>query len=303
MTVQFRNYTKHAGISDDYFKVRAFFAKLGYREYTYARWDWMTTHTYLDKSAVGFMGYWEVNHKVVAVTPIDGAFGVAFCLTLPEYEYLKKDMLLYAKKNLAKDGKFEVVIDDHDAYFQEIASGLGFVATPHKEFDAIFHIDQTPTDYILPEGFTVVSMKERLDLYQYGKVLWKGFNHEIDGEGEFVFTEEKRQAFEAEMVRPNVDLDLKIAIVNPEGDFVSYCGMWYDRDAGFAVVEPLATDPKYRKMGLGKAAVLEGIRRCKDLGAKVAFVGSSQQFYYNIGFRPYSTATLWKAQDEQKTQG
>ena len=123
---------------------------------------------------------------------------------------------------------------------------------------------------------------------------WKGFNHEADGEGEFVFTDEKRKAYEDEMVRPNVDLDLKIAIVNPEGNFVSYCGMWFDSDAGFAVVEPVATDPEYRKLRLGKAAVLEGIRRCKELGAKVAFVGSSQQFYYNIGFRPYLTSTQWK---------
>lgn len=58
-------------------------------------------------------------------------------------------------------------------------------------------------------------------------------------------------------------------------------------------MEPVATDPDYRKLGLGKAAALEGVKRCRDLGAKVAFVGSSQQFYYNIGFRPYSTKTWW----------
>jgi GNAT superfamily N-acetyltransferase len=294
MAIQFRTYNDIAGISDDYFKVRSFLVKLGYKEYTYARWDWMTTHTNLDKSAVAFMGIWEDNNEVVGITTIDGALGLAFCLTLPEVEYLKKDMLIYARSNLAKEGKFEVMINDCDVHFQEIASQLGFVATPNKEYDAIFHIDQTPIDYTLPEGFNIISMNDRLDLYQYGRVLWKGFNHEIDGEGEFVFTEEKRVAYENEMARPNVDLDLKIAIVNPEGDFVCYCGMWYDPKAGFAVVEPLATDPAYRKLGLAKAAVLEGIRRCKMRGATVAFVGSSQQFYYNIGFRPHLTSSVWK---------
>jgi len=48
------------------------------------------------------------------------------------------------------------------------------------------------------------------------------------------------------------------------------------------------------KMGLGKAAVLEGIRRVGELGAKKVFVGSSQQFYYSIGMRPFATATMWK---------
>ena len=297
MAIQFRNYTSQAGINEDYFKVRAFFVKLGYKEYTFARWDWMTTHTYLEKKAVGHMGLWEQNSEVIGIATIDGALGQAFCMTLPDYAYLKKEMLTYAKANMAKDNKFEVTIDDRDYHFQEIASQLGFVATPKKEFDAIFHIDQTSTDYTLPEGFSIISMKDRLDLYQYGRVLWKGFNHELDGEGKFVFTDEKCQAYEDEMVRPNVDLDLKIAVVNPFGDFVSYCGMWYDRDAGFAVIEPAATDPDYRKMGLGKAAVLEGIRRCKVLGATTVFVGSSQQFYCNIGMRPYSTATQWKSKE------
>lgn len=295
MGTQFRKYTEQSGISEDYFKVRAFFVKLGYKEYTYARWDWMTTHTSLDKSAVGQMGLWEENGEVVAIVTIDGCLGQAFCMTLPAFEYLKKEMLLYAKANMAKDSQFEVTIEDRDFQFQEIAYQMGFIATSKKESDAIFNIESTLTDYTMPEGFKVTSMKETFDLYQYGRVLWKGFNHELDGGGEFVYTDEKRKAFEDEMIRPNVNLDLKIAIVDPEGNFVSYCGMWYDACAGFAIVEPVATDPKYRKLGLGKAAVLEGILRCKDLGARTVFVGSSQQFYYNIGFRPYLTSTQWKS--------
>jgi predicted N-acetyltransferase YhbS len=136
-------------------------------------------------------------------------------------------------------------------------------------------------------------MKETFDHYQYLRVLWKGFNHELNGEGEFQFTEEKERESKEAMLRPNVDLNLKVAAVAPDGNFAAYCGMWYDSEAGYAVIEPVATDPKYRKMGLGKAVVLEGIRRAGELGAKIAFVGSSQQFYYSIGLRPFSTATIW----------
>ncbi|GLC31833.1 GNAT family N-acetyltransferase [Clostridium omnivorum] len=96
------------------------------------------------------------------------------------------------------------------------------------------------------------------------------------------------------MLRPNVDLNLKVAAVAPDGNFASYCGMWYDAEAGYAVIEPVATDPDYRKMGLGKAVVLEGIKRVGELGAKTAIVGSSQQFYYSIGLRPFKTSTIWR---------
>lgn len=294
MSVQFRNYQKQHGITKDYHKVRDFFIKLGYAEFTYARWDWMTTHGYLDKSAVSKIGIWEDNDDIVGVATFDCQLGQAFCLTLPEYVYLKKEMLLYAKDNLSKNGKFSVTISDTDCGFQDIAAELGFVATKSKESDAIFYLDKTSTTYKLPKGFHITSMKETFNLYQYGRVLWRGFNHELNGEGEFNFTKEEEQELEAQMIRPNVDLSLKVAVVAPDGNFVAYCGMWYDPAASYAVIEPVATDPDYRKMGLGKAAVLEGIRRVGELGAKKTLVGSSQQFYYSIGMRPFATATMWE---------
>jgi ribosomal protein S18 acetylase RimI-like enzyme len=294
MAIKFRNYTKQAGITEDYHKVRDFFIRLGYAEFTYTRWDWMTTHGYLDKSVLGKIGIWEDEEQIVGVATVDCQFGMGFCLTLPEYAFLKKEMLLYSNENFSKDGDFGIVILDTDLKFQDIAAGLGFYATEEKENDAIFYLDKTPTEYNLPEGFHITTMKETFDLYQYLRVLWKGFNHELNGEGEFQFSKEKELMSTEEMIRPNVDLNLKVAAVAPDGNFAAYCGMWYDPEAGYAVIEPVATDPQYRKMGLGKAVVLEGIKRVQQLGAKTAIVGSSQQFYYSIGLRPYKTSTVWR---------
>lgn len=95
MTTQFRRYTKQAGITEDYHRVREFFVRLGYAEFTYARWDWMITHTYLDKSAIGRIGVWEDRGEIVGIATFDGELGNAFCLALPEYVCLKRKMLLY----------------------------------------------------------------------------------------------------------------------------------------------------------------------------------------------------------------
>ena len=43
--------------------------------------------------------------------------------------------------------------------------------------------------------------------------------------------------------------------------------------------------------GLDKIGVWEA---GGEMGAKMAFVGSFQQFYYSIGFRPYLTSTWWR---------
>ncbi len=294
MSVQFRNYTEQAGITKDYNKVRAFLVKLGYAEFTYARWDWVTTHSYLDKNSVGRIGIWEENHEVVGLATYDCFLGTAYCLALPQYTSIKREILLYAMDQLSNNGEFGVVIADSDVEFQDIAAQLGFYATTDKEYDAAFYIDRTSTKYKLPEGFSITSMEETFDLLQYRRVLWKGFNHELNGEGEFSFTKKREDSSKEEMLRPNVNLSLKIAVVAPDRNFAAYCGMWYDPVAGFAVIEPVATDPEYRKLGLGRAAVLEGIRRVGELGAKIAYVGSSQQFYYRIGMRPYAASTVWK---------
>lgn len=294
MAIHFRNYTSKAGITEDYHKIREFLVNLGYTEYTYARWDWMATHSYLDKSSVGKIGIWEDEGDIVGLATFDCKLGTAFCLTQKGYEYLKKDILLYAYENLSRDGQFYIVISDRDIYFQDIAASLGFIATDEKESDAIFYVDKTSLDYKLPEGFHITTMKDTLDFYQYNRVLWKGFNHELDGQGELVYNKEVEQETYEEMVRSNVDLNLKVAVVDSDGNFVSYCGMWYEPKAGFAIIEPVATDPAYRKLGLGKAAVLEGIKRASLLGAKKAIVGSKQQFYYSIGLRPLATSTYWK---------
>lgn len=290
MPALFRAYNPAPLFGADYTLLRDFLIQLGSGNYHFGRWDWMITHSYLDASGLNKIGLWTDGGEVVAAATYDCELGKAFLLALPGHENLREEMLKYAKAALAKDGKFSVLIPDGDLAMQNIAMRQGFTETQDKECEAVFTLDSGDFSYTLPDGFSITSMKETYDLYQYGQALWKGFDHEANGEGAFAFNDHFKNEFE----RPNVNLDLKIAVVAPNGDFVSYCGMWQDDRSVNALVEPVATDPAYRKMGLGRAAVLEALRRCAAIGAKRAFVGSSQQFYYSIGFRPYTSNTYWE---------
>lgn len=291
--VDFKTYNPEPLFGEDYHKLRAFLVKLDSHNYSFGRWDWMITHSYLDKSGLPKIGLWEDDGAVVAAATYDCGLGSAYLLADETHRDLRGELLDYAQSALAKDGAFQVLILDGDTELQDIAAKQGFLPTQNKECDAVYPIDLSAIHYALPEGFRITSMREKYDLYRYGQVLWKGFNHESKGEGPFAPKEEDFQRGELSFKRPNVNLDLKIAVVAPNGDFVSYCGMWFDPGCKSALVEPVATDPAYRKMGLGRAAVLEAVKRCGQLGAKRAFVGSSQQFYYSIGFRPYATSTWW----------
>jgi predicted N-acetyltransferase YhbS len=92
---------------------------------------------------------------------------------------------------------------------------------------------------------------------------------------------------------PHFRHDLTIVVRAPNGEFVAFAGLWFDPANQFGYVEPVATDPDYRRMGLGRAAVLEGIRRGGELGASVAYVGSTQPFYLSFGFKKLFSLNCW----------
>lgn len=299
MNIVSRKYIAEPRYGSDYSLIRKFLLSENNINYSFGRWDWMISHSYLNQEELSKIGLWFHNEDLVGIATFDTMIdGNCFFVLKKDFEFLYKKMIIHAENDLSNNGKTWLLIDDCNAYFQKVALEMGYIPTQSKDYDAIFDITSDSVKYWLPEGFTVTSMKDTYDLYQYGRVLWKGFNHESNGEGEYQPTDEKIEIFRKEFERPNVNLELKVAVVASDGSFVSYCGMWQDSETKNVLVEPVATDPAYRKMGLGRAAVLEAIRRCSLLGAEKALVGSSQQFYYNIGFRPCKTSTFWEKSEK-----
>ena len=292
--MRLRPYRDTGCFGEDYWKTRGFLLRCGAQAFTYARWDWMVTHPNLDAAAMEKIAFWETAGETVAMALFDCTLDDVFLQALPGYEMLYEEMAAYACREMDPHGELMLVIPDGNHALSSAAARLGFVATPQRDCHAAFYPDETPMDYMLPEGFWVTDMEKDFDLYEYSRILWKGFNHELEGQGPLPYDAAYEAAAREAMLRPNVSLDLKISVRAPDGHAAAYCGMWYDPAVPFAVIEPVATDPDYRKMGLGRAAVLEGIRRAAQKGARFALVGSQQQFYYSIGLRPYLTAAKWR---------
>ncbi len=144
----------------------------------------------------------------------------------------------------------------------------------------------------LPEGFRLQSLAENNDLRRVNQVLWRGFNHD----GPPPDDEIPGRAFA--QTAPAFRKDMTIVAVAPNGDYASYSGMWVVPDLGYCYVEPVATDPTYRRMGLGRAVVLEAMSRAHRAGAELAWVGSDQEFYLSMGFeKAFETQLWWKPID------
>ena len=293
MDINLRNFNKETGYSKDFLKVRDFIIRINGEDllcpnFDWARWEWVHKDICFEKADIlPKIGIWEDGGKIVALATFEDKLGDAFFLADEKYAHLKEDMMLYAVENLRNGDKFRAMIDDGDIEMQRIAARHGLRPTQGRELDSVIDIVDS-LEYMLPDGFSISSVADEIDLNKLNRVMWRGFNREGEPPEDLI-------AFRQRSISsPHQDASLLIKTVAPNGDYASYCGMWYEPGTDYALVEPVATDPDYRLMGLGRAAVLEGVIRCGKLGAKRAYVGSSQQFYYNIGFYPAASGTWWE---------
>lgn len=74
---------------------------------------------------------------------------------------------------------------------------------------------------------------------------------------------------------PVYDQTLDIVLESADGNLLSYCICWFDRENGIGHFEPVGTRPAFAGQGLGRALVMEGLRRLKERGAHTALIGTA----------------------------
>jgi len=295
MTITFRNY----GRPNDFelisqFLIRYYLPNNRDGNWLQPTWEYMHSHPSLDEVSLPRIGIWEEEGEITAVAHYESSLGEAFFQLHPQAKAIKPDLLDYAERNLygtrASGEKYlQAFINDFDQEFIEIVQARDYKHIPRRDRPLTkFTIPTLFPEIELPDGFQVKSLADDNDLVKIHRVLWRGFNHPGEPLEDEIEGRIKMQS------GPNYRHDLNIVVVASDGFFVAYSGLWFEPVNRYAYVEPVATDPDYRRMGLGRAAVLEGIRRCGVDGATVAYVGSDQAFYHSLGFKPVFTSQCWE---------
>ena len=286
------------------------------------RWEYMFYHPLIRGVDTGSIGIWEADGEMVGIAHPEHDAGTVYFEIDPGFAAIKAEMIVYAEKHLstARGGarRLRIFINDHDDEFRGLASGMGFTRTGYTEPMSFLPIpaplsdtpsppapsppgptppapppSDPPSPALLPSappppGFKVKSLVEDNDLRKVDRVLWRGFGHGDEPPADGIDDRKFMQS------APNYRRDLNIVVEAPDGNFASYCGIWFEPVHSIAYVEPVATDPDYRRMGLARVAVLEGIHRCGAMGAGVACVGAALPLYLSLGFRPVYSSSLWQ---------
>ena len=255
--------------------------------WNWARFEWMYEHPEFDKSLREAIGLWIDGGRVVGAAIYDMYFGEAFVGVLPDYAALYPEALAYAYDALKDDAGLAIAINDDNRAEIAAAEAAGFVQIEQTET----LLKRETDDAIrvkLPDDLHFGALDPVRDATAIARLFWQGFDHGDD-----------RTEFECEdatvpQVRKHFRPELGVAALKADGEPVACCLVWVHPNTDYAYVEPVCTIPAYRGKGVGKAVVLEALRRAQALGAKSAYVISDQVFYEKLGFVPDSHYTFYR---------
>jgi ribosomal protein S18 acetylase RimI-like enzyme len=92
------------------------------------------------------------------------------------------------------------------------------------------------------------------------------------------------------MRSPVYSADLDVMVVAPDGRAAAFCIVWADPQTRLGLFEPVGVHPDFQQQGLGKAVMLEGLRRLRAAGMKIACVcaeadnTAAARLYQSAGF-------------------
>lgn len=289
MNVQFRKYKMFS----DFQIVSDFYAenyKLGYWYITQPAFEYAHTHDMFNHVSSHRFGIWEDvnNGNILATVCFEMDLGECLMCIKEGFEYLREDILRYAESELPRtiDGKYQLDVwsanKEIDAEFL-IENGYSMM---QSEPTLIYKYENGFKDVKLPEGFTLISLEDENDIEKIDRCLHYGFHSD----------EPYRDRIDGRLYSqtgPNFQKKLTTIVKAPNGEYACYAGMWVDFVNEYAYLEPLATVPKYRRMGIATATLMEAMRKTVSFGAKYCY-GGSREFYRSIGFEKIGSVETWR---------
>lgn len=147
---------------------------------------------------------------------------------------------------------------------------------------------QTPDELNLPEGFHIRPLNGANEVEAYVEL------HRAVFESKNMTTEWRQRTLQ----RPEYVPDLDLVAVAPDGQLASFCICWLYKDTNGNVsgqIEPLGVHADFRKLGLARAILVEGLKRLSAKGVTQIYVQTDN--YRNAAFHLYESVGFRVIQD------
>ncbi|ASA20432.1 GNAT family N-acetyltransferase [Paenibacillus donghaensis] len=236
------------------------------------------------------IGLWEDEHgELAAVAGRDGDYYFLLDSEEPPAELLREIFAFMEKKSFQNSGdRCKVAIPAGMVQLEELAASRGYQLLNERDSTGCIELSRE-FPVRLPAGYQLRSGEEVSDRDKaMGHIM--AFDYP-DTERAELMLEHFGGIREAPSYHPELDL----AVVNGQGEVVSFCNVFLDEDNKLGVLEPVGTHKGYRKQGLAKAIIYECLNRLRAMGMLKAYVGPMQPFYERIGFVQAVELKVWES--------
>jgi ribosomal protein S18 acetylase RimI-like enzyme len=151
-------------------------------------------------------------------------------------------------------------------------------------------LDLPPPEYEIPPGFQIRSVELERDFEEYRRVQASVFPHCK------CMTESLVRTYaSASFYNPELDLIAEA----PDGQFAAFGTVRIDPVSRIAEFEPVGTHPDFRRLGLARAVVAEGIRRLRKYDPRAVCIPgaanteAARGFYGSLGFNIVGAESIW----------
>jgi mycothiol synthase len=273
---------------NDYWSIRAFLREvylcnqrreLGWQASRFDYWRWhLVANVRVVESLEKAVFLWKTTRgQLAAVLNADNQTEAILNIQ-PDFHTpeLEEEMIDVAERNLGiPGGRFYVYVHSLSPSRQDILRRRGY-SEPDGLIEHQWRRDlTTPIPAVrLPEGYTVRAIRDldSGDWQERSWVSWRAFH-----------PDEPDEAYEGWewslnwQQSPLYRRDLDIVAVAPGDHIAAYCVLWYDDVTRTAMFDPVAVMPEHQGRGLGRAMLVEAMRRAQNMGATLATVSGYEQ--------------------------
>lgn len=230
---------------------------------------------------------WPGDERLIAFALVDEFNNLLFDCQPEKLNELGDDIVQWGSSRLNRGAKtLDTNCRESDTTRVVFLEKHGFVRTPTETIFMRRNLDEPIPIPALPAGFIIRPIKGEEEAGPLAELHRLAF-------GKDHITTEKRITW---MRVPEYDASLDLVVTAPDGTFAAYCmcSINNERDQLTGILEgqtdPVATHPRYQRLGLARALLSTGLHLLKERGMKMAGLGTSgdniamQKTALSIGF-------------------
>ena len=243
----------------------------------------------------------DENNKLLAWAVLQVPFWAIDYAIHPEFEYTLHVQILNWADEQAR--KIVNTPSGHSAWFVTALASekdrirdleqAGFASQANVGEDSwtqvlMEHSMQIPADVNLPDGFYIRPLNGAGEVEAYVNL------HQAVFESKNMTVEWRQRTLQ----RPEYISDIDLVAVAPNGQLAAFCICWLAKDSNGNVsgqIEPLGVHADFRKQGLARAILVEGLKRLSANGAQKIYVQTDN--FRNAAFKLYESAGFHVTQE------